>query len=616
MNRFVLFAGMLSLALLAMHAAEALDSRGTFLAIDSSVFESTEGLSLSLMEARKFSGNPVLKNRPEGPDAWRAGFPWVVMDGGRFRMWYMGRDAAGEYFTCYAESRDGYHWERPELGLFEHRGSKANNICYPGHALMTTVYLDPAATDPAKRYIGVMYGQITEEHLNDEQRRQYGKTQPSVKGIAFSPDGLRWQVAEQPLFPIPAKVEGGTLLRMNNRWILVHQQNAGEFPEVNRGSRFLRTSSSDNLIDWQLDNHPAFFFDPRFRGAIQTHVTPGYLNYGNVAVAAQGILYDNEELIDHETDLTLLLTNDGQQWRQPKPNQPLSYLLRRGDRESWDRSFVVQGNFVNNGDKTLLYYNGSQWGNVDTDGIQIGVAELSLDGYGSLAPKIGWDFGKPGPFSGTAVTRPIRLHKAGLRLYLNLRGGMADGDSVRAALLTAEGRAIPGFGFDDCEPINATSPGHPVNWQGGKTLDSLSDTAVKVAVKIVAHNPQRTGKARVQEPQFFALYFEEPNLFLGKTHRVWPGGIERLHFSDPDLPKLAGVDLQAKGSAQARVLEVTSEVAQLALEGQAEVWLSGPVIGAVAVDGREMAKSTRGWRLALEGAKHVTLRLQPATPPQ
>src|SRR4051812_37542811 len=36
--------------------------------------------------------------------------------------------------TCHAESRDGIHWVKPELGLFERRGSKANNIVLAGMA--------------------------------------------------------------------------------------------------------------------------------------------------------------------------------------------------------------------------------------------------------------------------------------------------------------------------------------------------------------------------------------------------------------------------------------------------------------------------------------------------
>ena len=33
---------------------------------------------------------------------------------------------------CYAESKDGVHWSRPELGLIEFNGSKKNNIILSG----------------------------------------------------------------------------------------------------------------------------------------------------------------------------------------------------------------------------------------------------------------------------------------------------------------------------------------------------------------------------------------------------------------------------------------------------------------------------------------------------
>ena len=34
--------------------------------------------------------------------------------------------------TCYAESKDGIHWTKPDLGLFEFDGSKKNNIVWDG----------------------------------------------------------------------------------------------------------------------------------------------------------------------------------------------------------------------------------------------------------------------------------------------------------------------------------------------------------------------------------------------------------------------------------------------------------------------------------------------------
>ena len=47
---------------------------------------------------------------------------------GAFRMWYVGTRNSSNPCICYAESADGVHWERPELGLCEFNGSNKNNI--------------------------------------------------------------------------------------------------------------------------------------------------------------------------------------------------------------------------------------------------------------------------------------------------------------------------------------------------------------------------------------------------------------------------------------------------------------------------------------------------------
>jgi hypothetical protein len=66
-------------------------------------------------------------------------FQTVFKDGDIFRMYYMaaqltyagGAKFGGHaVFACYAESMDGIHWKKPDLGLFEFNGSKKNNIVW------------------------------------------------------------------------------------------------------------------------------------------------------------------------------------------------------------------------------------------------------------------------------------------------------------------------------------------------------------------------------------------------------------------------------------------------------------------------------------------------------
>ena len=66
-----------------------------------------------------------------------SGYHSVFQDGGRYRIhkaWQLDvstgkmRTDAHPLFLCYAESNDGIEWRKPELGLHEFQGSKANNI--------------------------------------------------------------------------------------------------------------------------------------------------------------------------------------------------------------------------------------------------------------------------------------------------------------------------------------------------------------------------------------------------------------------------------------------------------------------------------------------------------
>ena len=63
----------------------------------------------------------------------------IFRDGDLFRMYYRGSHAGDKTrrpmhpeVTCYAESRDGIHWIKPKLGLYEWDGSKDNNIVWNG----------------------------------------------------------------------------------------------------------------------------------------------------------------------------------------------------------------------------------------------------------------------------------------------------------------------------------------------------------------------------------------------------------------------------------------------------------------------------------------------------
>jgi hypothetical protein len=147
--------------------------------------------------------------RPE-PETFVTDAPWegsgsgyfnLFQDGDRYRMYYKGVqiDPFSEYDKkrdksylaavplCYAESDDGIHWRRPNLGLNEFRGSKDNNIVIlngmiPGVDLdagAAAVFKDgnPAATADA-RYKAIVHSRSPKRGLL----------------VLKSPDGVRWSL--------------------------------------------------------------------------------------------------------------------------------------------------------------------------------------------------------------------------------------------------------------------------------------------------------------------------------------------------------------------------------------------------------------------------------------
>lgn len=156
------------------------------------------------------------------------GYPSIVQDGGTIRLYYHGlhyinggeaslKMEAHPAVMCYAESGDGVSFHRPELGVSEFNGSKANNIVLVPETA-GDVSLDPAHTatfldanpdcPPEQRYKTIILGQ--------------GKLYCLV-----SPDGIHWS----PLVTEPIITEGAFDSQNLAFWDPVR----GEYREYHRG---------------------------------------------------------------------------------------------------------------------------------------------------------------------------------------------------------------------------------------------------------------------------------------------------------------------------------------------------------------------------------------------
>lgn len=123
------------------------------------------------------------------------GYLTVIYENGVYRLWYEAFDAEftkrGDFSSrlCYAESKDGFNWEKPAIGFIEYKGNKNNNIVFDStlngglgyHG--GTVFIDPIA--PSDERYKLIY-MASKNGI------------PQIRG-AVSEDGLFWKSIPDPL---------------------------------------------------------------------------------------------------------------------------------------------------------------------------------------------------------------------------------------------------------------------------------------------------------------------------------------------------------------------------------------------------------------------------------
>jgi hypothetical protein len=120
------------------------------------------------------------------------GYFTIIKDGETYRAYYRGmaetgkEDGSSFEKTCYAESKDGIHWEKPNLGLFEVNGTLENNVILANAAPVThnfSPFIDTkAGVDQSRRF------------------KALGGTVKSGLIAYVSADGIRWKkLQEKPV---------------------------------------------------------------------------------------------------------------------------------------------------------------------------------------------------------------------------------------------------------------------------------------------------------------------------------------------------------------------------------------------------------------------------------
>ncbi len=416
-------------------------SVGRQLFVDEFLIEETE-LKSEYHKAKKFEGNPVLY--PEKP--WetkgnpvacpKSGGVWYDEDEKNFKMWYEGSWCRN---MCYATSKDGINWERPDLGIVE-----GTNIILPYKHGETddilpfandTTYLRPDSTT-----VFIDYDAPREERYKLFLRmpgwgNYKGIIGASADGINFNNLAIAGVVGDRStIFYNPFR----------KKWIHSVRSQFWE-GEFHRSRIYYECDNFFDAANWDKDkehywlktdeldipnpyigeatslyNLDCVGYESIMLGMFQTHYGPD-----NDTCAKSGA--------PKITDLIPMYSRDGYNFSRPCRESFINSSMYEG---SWDRGYVqsVGGVTVINGDELWIYYigfSGDKSKKTEKEGITsgmyaggaTGLAKLRRDGFVSMNGK------------GTLFTRKLTFEDK-VAMFVNATG------KVQAQILDDKGCEI------------------------------------------------------------------------------------------------------------------------------------------------------------------------------
>jgi hypothetical protein len=413
---------------------------------------------------RQTGGPLIVVDRPWEAHVVNACSVIPTEDGNGFRMYYYcwtedkkSKKGRGS-FMCYAESKDGLKWDKPNLGLIEWDGdgTKNNNIVdAPGHVMYT-----PWEKDPNKRYQGVggMYHAYSSP---DGLRWKQESTEKIISGGDTS--HFYWDPNTKK-FRCTVKGGGG---RVSGDVSGLRRRTVGysETTDLLHFPPLRMIMAPDDLDDlWCM---PDTVQRTHFYACPVVPYETMYVGLVQIYRAAEPEGYFHGPLW-----LELVSSRDGIHWLREETDTGLHSatalnstsrppLLPLGKFREFDDGMVISPAPVFVGDELWFYYTGyEELHDLLPYKSAIGLAKLRKDGWASLDSDEG---------VGEIVTR--RFEHAGGVLQLNYS---AEGGRIRVEVLDADGRVVPGYGRDECGPLTGDSIHKPVAWKGKNELPAGS----------------------------------------------------------------------------------------------------------------------------------------------
>ena len=404
-----------------------------------------------------------------------------------FKAWYWGggrpradRKGLG-YYTCYATSHDGIHWQKPQLDvvpgtnivLVDEEGTRRNS---------STVWLDLEETDPSRRFkmfCSTSGGKDVEKALARQHRYW----------IYFSPDGIHWTLATKT----PATGDRSTAFYNPFRRVWVFGIRTGS-PEVSRCRAYFETTDLERGPWWDSRGSVLWVgadrLDPDRSDLVLRRIperpwdlVPSQL-YNLDCVAYESLLLgmfsiwrghplasanENRPKIN---EVCVGFSRDGFHWSRPDRR---AFCPVSEDKTDWNWGNVQSagGCCLVVGDKLYIYVTGANRqplpsgfsGVYGMDATYTALAVLRRDGFTSM---------DAGQAEGALTTCPVKF--AGKYCFVNVAAPQGE---LRVEILGTDGKVITPFTKENCVPITADSTIQPVSWRGARDLSAVSGESVR-----------------------------------------------------------------------------------------------------------------------------------------
>lgn len=376
----------------------------------------------------------------------------AIQDGKRVRLYYRGfcpADASDQQVTCMVESEDGIHFTRPNLGLFDFQGSKANNIVWKGiesHNFAPFLDTNPNAA-PNARYKALA-------GINS-------------KLFAFrSADGIHWEkISSSPV------LTEGTFDSLNiafwDAQINRYRCYSRYFSEgAYAGIRAIQSCTSEDFLHWNKPTPNSYA-----EGVPHEHF---YTNATRPCPEAPHLLLSfPKRFVPERTKLS--------GYKEPGVSDAVFMSSRDG--LHWDRTFLEAWVRPGRDEK-----NWTQRSNMPASGIvQLEPNEFSL----YISEHYEWQDNRLRRLSvrkhgfasvhtdytgGEFVTRPLTF--TGSHLYLNYATSAVG--SLQVEIQNAEGKPLSGYTLSDMSPLFGDELEGKATWRGSSDLSGLVGKTVRL----------------------------------------------------------------------------------------------------------------------------------------